>query len=409
MLGVPIVAVGIINMFGALSLIFLKTLLPKFWKIKGIRYPIFGIYFLGLIAIIPGILGYFYYLPLMKASMHLAVLCLLMLVSLTLSLPIAKLIYLILKKLFFESNQFLTNNEKEEKPISKNEVDASKRKLILGVTGSIPLIGIAGASYGFTAATLLTKVRKIDFTFDRLPVELNGIKLLQISDLHIAYFRLLDDLEKMMESVQDEKVDFVFVTGDFCDDLGSLVDAIDIIQRIKPPGGIFACMGNHEYFRDPEMFKREFEQAGIPVLVNKGMEIKYKDVPLFIGAIDDPISLRGDLVSFHQENIESMLKFRNSEMFTIMMSHRPQGFIPASKYQIDLTLAGHLHGGQFGMFDRSIFDWFFPNSYFWGHYIKDNSQLYTTSGAGHWFPFRVGCPAELPIITFKHQSSIEIA
>ena len=87
--------------------------------------------------------------------------------------------------------------------------------------------------------------------------------------------------------------------------------------------------------------------------------------------------------------------------FTILMSHRPEGLNAAAALGIPLTLAGHTHGGQFGWFGRSIFEPWLPHRYLWGKYQKDQSQLYTSAGVGHWFPFRLGCPPEAPIIVLK--------
>jgi uncharacterized protein len=80
------------------------------------------------------------------------------------------------------------------------------------------------------------------------------------------------------------------------------------------------------------------------------------------------------------------------------MSHRPDAFDHAAVRGIDLTLAGHTHGGQIGMFGRSVFESYWPERYLWGRYERNGSQLYTSAGVGHWFPFRLGCPPEAPVI-----------
>jgi uncharacterized protein len=59
---------------------------------------------------------------------------------------------------------------------------------------------------------------------------------------------------------------------------------------------------------------------------------------------------------------------------------------------------GHTHGGQIGLFGRSAFEALAPELHLWGTYARGESRLYTTSGFGHWFPFRLGCPTEAPIL-----------
>jgi predicted MPP superfamily phosphohydrolase len=84
-----------------------------------------------------------------------------------------------------------------------------------------------------------------------------------------------------------------------------------------------------------------------------------------------------------------------------LMTHRPDAFPPAAERDIDLMLAGHTHGGQVGFAGRSILESSLPGRYLWGKYLLGQSQLYTSCGVGHWFPFRLGCPTEAPIIELK--------
>jgi hypothetical protein len=83
------------------------------------------------------------------------------------------------------------------------------------------------------------------------------------------------------------------------------------------------------------------------------------------------------------------------------MSHRPDVFPYAADLGVQLTLSGHTHGGQIGFDGRSVLEGVFPHSFLWGEYAIKASRLYTTCGAGHWFPFRLGCPAEAPLITLR--------
>jgi predicted MPP superfamily phosphohydrolase len=84
-----------------------------------------------------------------------------------------------------------------------------------------------------------------------------------------------------------------------------------------------------------------------------------------------------------------------------MLSHRPAAFDAAAENGVDLTLAGHTHGAQVGLFGRSLLEPLWPEARLWGHYRQGVSQLYTSSGVGHWFPFRLGCPSEAPVIELR--------
>ena len=81
------------------------------------------------------------------------------------------------------------------------------------------------------------------------------------------------------------------------------------------------------------------------------------------------------------------------------MSHRPMALDYAADRGIPLTLAGHTHGGQIGFNGRSLLYAINPERSMWGQYERRDSKLYVSAGAGHWFPYRLGCPAEIPIYT----------
>ena len=92
-----------------------------------------------------------------------------------------------------------------------------------------------------------------------------------------------------------------------------------------------------------------------------------------------------------------------SDAFRLLMSHRSLAFDYAAPLGVDLTLAGHNHGVQLGLGGRSLFESWYPDRYLWGHYQKESSQLYTSAGVGHWFPFRLGCPPEAPLLVLEQR------
>ena len=85
-----------------------------------------------------------------------------------------------------------------------------------------------------------------------------------------------------------------------------------------------------------------------------------------------------------------------------MLAHHPD-FLPGCfARQVDLTLAGHTHGGQVGWGQRSMFDFVYP--YMRGIYRQKQSIGYVSSGAGHWLPFRLNCPPEVSLITLRRKA-----
>ena len=121
--------------------------------------------------------------------------------------------------------------------------------------------------------------------------------------------------------------------------------------------------------------------------------------------MDDPVSLRNDVAPFLRRTLDLTIKSTTEDSFNVLMSHRPKTLDVVENKNVDLILSGHTHGGQVGHNSRSIFEGMIEKEpYMWGKYKKGTTQLYTSAGMGHWFPFRFNCPPEAPIIILKSNS-----
>jgi predicted MPP superfamily phosphohydrolase len=206
--------------------------------------------------------------------------------------------------------------------------------------------------------------------------------------------------------LENARADLVLVTGDIADDLNLLPEILRMMDGLRPPLGVFASLGNHEYFRGIKRVNNHFAAAPVPLLCDSGLTITRGSARIFVAGANDPRAQR-DFASegFLQQTVSAALQSAPPESFKIMMTHRPGGFDPAAELGVDLTLAGHTHGMQMGYRRRSLFEAWMPEKYLWGHYQKGNSHLYTSSGVGHWLPFRLGCPPEAPTIILERDHS----
>jgi hypothetical protein len=243
-------------------------------------------------------------------------------------------------------------------------------------------------------------VRKT-FAIANLSPELNGLVILHLSDLHLRHYFTLDDLQEILSEATVHRPDLVLVTGDVADDLSLLPEALSMISQVKPRLGCFATMGNHEYFRGPDQVRRHFAGSDVRLLVDESVRLPSGGASILLAGVDDPRSMRGDHTRFFKDRMSWMFSPRLGNEFRLLISHRPDVFPHAAERDINLTLAGHTHGAQIGFAGRSVLESSFPQSYLWGEYRIGECQLYTTCGVGHWFPFRLGCPAEAPIIELR--------
>jgi uncharacterized protein len=282
----------------------------------------------------------------------------------------------------------------------------SRREFLKTGVSALPALAAVGSGIGVVGS--LSGIRRFDMPlkFKNLPSELEGFRILHLSDLHLGPFLNLSDLEKLVEQLSAERFDLVTLIGDVADDLDMLAESIRIVKAIPSRFGHFATLGNHEYYRGIHRVRRTFDAGPIPLLVNEGLPLTddtSSSPSIFVGGADDPVTMgwKADRETFYRRAVESSFDSADSDSFRVLLTHRPGAFDEAAAAGIDLSLAGHTHGGQVGLLGRSMFEPVAEEFYLWGRYSKGDSQLYTSSGVGHWFPFRLGCPAEAPTIILK--------
>ena len=263
--------------------------------------------------------------------------------------------------------------------------------MALGTVGS----GMAGSFQP-------VKINKVPMYFSNLPDDLDGFTILHLSDLHLGYYFHVSDLEETLKAADGYSPDLVLVTGDVADDLTQLPDALKLIANIKATHGAYMSLGNHEYIRSIKDVRRIVSAGPVPLLVDAGHRIRHGNASIYIGGADDPRRMRGDVDPFLDQTIERAMSKSSINDFKLLMSHRPKALDVAGKHGVDLIFGGHTHGGQIMLDGKSLFEGMVEREpYLWGKYQKDTTQLYTSAGMGHWFPFRLNCPPEAPLIELK--------
>lgn len=280
-------------------------------------------------------------------------------------------------------------------------LDNDRRVFLQFTAAAVPVVALSSGAAGVVDSFRDVRVETKPIEIENLPAELEGFRILQVSDLHLRNYTTLDTLARALDNARPFRPDLLLVTGDIADDLTQLPGALALFDQFKAPYGCFASLGNHEYFRGITAVRKIFEAGPVPLLVNDSVRLKVNGAPLFVGAIDDPRHMGARDDAFYRRTIDETLKKSVTGETRVLMSHRPDAFDYASAQGIHLTLAGHTHGGQIGFMGRSIFESSMHDRYLWGEYVKGSSKLYTTSGAGHWFPFRLGCPTEAPVIELR--------
>jgi predicted MPP superfamily phosphohydrolase len=389
-------AVVFILLLGAAQLLLLRLLNKPWWEKKVIRRAAMGLSLLGAVTVMAWGLGEYYAKDwLAYPGATLTAVVFIAEVALLLSLPLSGVVHFVHK-----IADVIARKRRARRP---DAVDVNRRNVLRIAAAALPTVALATGVTGVANAFTRIKVYRRPISFDNLPAGLEGLRILHLSDAHLHHYVMLDDLARVLADAAEFAPDLVLVTGDVADDLSLLPEALGLIAGLNAPLGTYACLGNHEYFRGLDTVKRLFGQSPVSLLVNRGLTLRYGGSSFYLAGIDDPRLMHGDNGEFFRRSVDLALAEAASGDFIVLMSHRPEAFDYAGTVGVSLTLAGHTHGGQLGFGGRSLFDDIGNARYVWGHYERGPSHLYTSSGVGHWFPFRLGCPAEAPVIVLARR------
>jgi predicted MPP superfamily phosphohydrolase len=291
--------------------------------------------------------------------------------------------------------------------------DHISRSAFLSWTGFVLGSGFfATLLYGFSNKYDY-RVRKIKLSFSNLPKAFKGIKILQISDIHSGSFTNKDAVKKGVDLALKQNADLILFTGDLVNDKADeMRDYMDVFDKIKAPMGVFSTLGNHDYGDYTDWPSSEAKKENLQRLKNIHGELGWRllmNEHVILERNNEQIALLGI------ENWSAFGRFpkygrmdlaypgTEDYPFKILLSHDPSHWDAEvrTKYpDIDLMLAGHTHGMQFGVenpyFKWSPVQWFYKQ---WaGLYEKGKQKLYVNRGYGFiGYPGRVGILPEITV------------
>jgi predicted MPP superfamily phosphohydrolase len=184
---------------------------------------------------------------------------------------------------------------------------------------------------------------------DKLPETFDGYRIAHISDLHNAEFG--EDNSKLISMIKEAEPDIIVITGDIIDSRKTDIDiASAFVEEALKIAPCCYVSGNHEArVADYSLLKEKMTESGVIVLDNQKLTINQADAFVEIAGISDPNFSCDYLMNDEAEIIDSQLKEieANDDIFTVLLSHRPEFFEIYSQFNVDLVLSGHAHGGQF--------------------------------------------------------------
>jgi uncharacterized protein len=261
---------------------------------------------------------------------------------------------------------------------------------------------VAGA-YGLLYGRLNLETPRQRIRLARLPKAFDGFRIAQLSDIHIGPFMTGDQIRRFAAIANSLHPDLIVLTGDFitwdAQTQGSVVDAL---SGLKAPFGVFGCLGNHDaWARVEDSITRLFGDAGIRILRHARTSITQAGEALNLIGVDFESRRRmgpsGSVVNRYLAGVEALMAPHTAN---ILLSHNPDTFDRAAELGIDLSLAGHTHGGQAALefISPEIAPSRLVTPYVAGHFEKPGGQLYVNRGIGTiGVPIRLGAPPEITL------------
>ncbi len=279
-------------------------------------------------------------------------------------------------------------------------VDLSRRRFLKMALSAAAAMPFAASFYGVVAARFGKVVERVTVPIRDLPPELDGLTIVQMSDIHVGLFMSESRVREFVEIANNLKPDIVALTGDF---LASRRDQVppfmNAISGLQTKYGVFGCLGNHdEYAHSERLLAREFDRVGFKMLRNENRLIDVAGARLNVIGVD----FIGK--NNNGEKLKSALDGISLEGTTLLLCHSPYPFDQAASMGIDLMLSGHTHGGQItlALGDFLLTPARLATVFLSGLFRIHDSHLYVNRGLGTTGPpIRIGAPPEITHITLK--------
>lgn len=299
-----------------------------------------------------------------------------------------------------------------EKLPESNTISRSKFLSQTGIAiASIPFMSLI---YGMVHGRFDFRIEPVRLKLPNLPKSFNGLRIIQLSDIHIGSFSgYTEQVQKAIQLINEQNADIVVFTGDLVNNFAEEMNGwLDILSNIKARIGKYSILGNHDYgnyyhWDTPkekvdnfELFKSFHAKIGWHLLEN--------DSVTFTSKSGEKIALIG-VENWGHAPFPQLADFEKAEKkvqdipFKILLSHDPTHWDAKilGKKNVTLTLSGHTHGMQFGV-NIGDLKWS-PAQYKYRHwaglYTENNQHLYVNRGFGYiGYPGRVGMTPEITVI-----------
>ena len=274
-------------------------------------------------------------------------------------------------------------------------MDPSRRQVLGVAKAALVAAPLAAMGYGMFIARRNFRLREIDIPLRGLPADLDGLRLVQITDIHMSPFFSATDLEYAVAMANETRPHIALVTGDLITMPRDPLDrCLALLGRLKSDAGTLGCLGNHEVLARCEDYATgQGRRLGVRFLRGEAAPLRFANAVVNIAGVD--------YQPFRHPYLAHAGPLVRPDAVNVLLSHNPDVFPVAAALGYDLTVAGHTHGGQVTVEllhqYANVARFFTP--YVYGRYERSGKSAWVSRGLGTiGVPARVGAPPEVALI-----------
>lgn len=240
------------------------------------------------------------------------------------------------------------------------------------------------------------ELREHKIEISGLPPDLEGLRLVQLTDIHMGAFLGRRDLERAVAMANETRARVALVTGDLITNSGDpLEECMDVLARLRAEAGVFGCLGNHEQYAGAQDYcEQEGARRGLRFLRGSAAPLRFGNATLNLAGVD--------YQRLREPYLVGSEKLIQPGAFNVLLSHNPDVFPVAVRQGYPLTISGHTHGGQVRVeilsADLNMARFYTP--YVDGAYREPGGSVFVSRGIGTiGIPARFGAPPEVSLLT----------
>ena len=280
--------------------------------------------------------------------------------------------------------------------IAHETFDPGRREFIVRLMnlGLVAATGLASA-YGMVQARRRPTVFEVEIPIEGLHPDLEGFRIVQISDLHVGPTIKGGWVRQVVDQVNALKPDLIACTGDLADgSVRYLKEDVAPLADLRAPHGVYFCTGNHEYYSNLDDWLAEIKRLGMTALINEHTVLEHGAGRILLAGVTDLHAHQTH--PHHATDPEAAVAGAPQCDVRLLLAHQPGSIYAAARLGFHLQLSGHTHGGQFFPFTYAVRA---THPYTAGLHKHDGTWIYVNRGTGYWGPpLRIGVPSEVTVL-----------